>query len=213
MANISQYLKELDRQRDCLAANLTAMGVPANASEKLNTLVPKVLDISQSGGIVPSKTVLFDAEKRNDIYLQFKNTLYSIDEFTALYPDFCSADNEYALNYTTSAFGWDSQVFTCCTRQISIKSSMQIAVRFLSGSTETGVMRLAQSGSNSPIDIINAAQTDGSYIELPFQWIYSTDYVTTLTPCENASVGDYYLVWVGRSNNSHPLVKSIEIYP
>ena len=37
------YLAALDAQRDQLARNLTAMGVQASESEKLNTLVPKVL--------------------------------------------------------------------------------------------------------------------------------------------------------------------------
>lgn len=41
MATIADYLLELDRQRDQLAANLTAMGVLSTAEEKLNTLVPK----------------------------------------------------------------------------------------------------------------------------------------------------------------------------
>lgn len=45
MPTIAQYLQELVRQRDTLAANITAKGVTASANEKFNTLVPKVLDI------------------------------------------------------------------------------------------------------------------------------------------------------------------------
>ena len=41
--SIANYLAALDAQRDQLARNLTAMGVQASESEKLNTLVPKVL--------------------------------------------------------------------------------------------------------------------------------------------------------------------------
>lgn len=181
MASISQYLVELDKQRDRLAANLTAMGVSANASEKLNTLVPKVLKIPQSSVDVPSKIMVYNAENRDDIHLDYNGTLYSLDEFTALHSDFCNFDNEYALNYSTSVFGWDSQIFTCCTRLISVKPSMQISMRFLSGSTESGIMRLVKSEHNSPSVIIAAAQSEESYIELPLQWIYSDSYVTTLS--------------------------------
>ena len=58
-------------------------------------------------------------------------------------------------------------------------------------------------------DILSKAQTEGSYIDLSLQWLYSTDYITTLTPCEGVTTGTYYLAWVGRSNNSHPLIRSI----
>ena len=58
-------------------------------------------------------------------------------------------------------------------------------------------------------DILSKAQTEGSYIDLSLQWLYSTDYITTLTPCEGVTTGTYYLAWVGRSNNSRPLIRSI----
>ena len=46
--SIANYLTVLDEQRDALARNLVAMGVAASESEKLNTLVPKVLQIPQT---------------------------------------------------------------------------------------------------------------------------------------------------------------------
>ena len=210
MATIEDYLLELDRQRGQLAANLTAMGVPSTAEEKLNTLVPKVLQILTGGGET-TKTVLFDENTRENLYLQYNDTVYSLADFLVQYPDFCSSENGYALNYGTTVFGWDYSCYTCCTTPVAITSSSQIAMRFLCGSTETGVMRLVQSDSGTAADILAKAQTEGSYIDLPLQWIYSADYVTTLTPCEGVSAGSYYLVWVGRSNNSHPLIQSITV--
>ena len=44
--SIANYLTALDAQRDQLAHNLMTMGVQASESEKLNTLVPKVLQNS-----------------------------------------------------------------------------------------------------------------------------------------------------------------------
>ena len=204
MTTIADYLTALDKQRRHLAANLTVKGVPASASEKLNTLVPKVLEIS--GGESPSTTVLYDATHRDKVSLLYNSTIYSVADFTALHADFCSEKNSYALNYGTAIFGWDYSCYTCRTLPISVTASTQIAISFLSGSTEVGILRLVQSDTGTAADILTKAQTEGSYTDLPLQWLYSADYITTLTPCEGVAAGTYYLVWVGRSNNSHPLI-------
>lgn len=211
MATIAQLLTTLDQLRDQLAANLTTKGVPSNSDETLNCLVPKVLQIPTSSGGGTTKTILFDANDRSSIYLQYNGTVYSLSDFVAQYPDFCSSENGYAMNYSASIFGWDLQVYTCSTTPISVTAATQIAMRFLSGSTETGVMRLVQSDSGTAADILTKAQTEGSYTDLSMQWIYAADYVTTLTPCDGVTAGSYYLVWVGRSNNSHPKIQSITI--
>ena len=209
MTTIADYLTALDKQRRQLAANLTVKGVPASASEKLNTLVPKVLEIS--GGESPSTTVLYDATHRDKVSLLYNSTIYSVADFTALHADFCSEKNSYALNYGTAIFGWDYSCYTCCTLPISVTASTQIAIRFLAGSTEVGILRLVQSDTGAAADILAKAQTESSYIDLSLQWLQNTEYVTTLTPCEGVTAGTYYLVWVGRSNNSRPLIQSITI--
>lgn len=192
MATIAQYIAEINHQRDLLAGHLVARGIIATADEKLNLLVHKV-SLLPSGST--KKTVVFDADHRDGIFLSHNNTLYSLSAFTAVYPDFCSSKNEYALNYSTSIFGWDYSCYTCSTVPLTLSAATQIAMRFLASSTAE--------------DILNKAKTEGGYIDLSLQWLYSTDYITTLTPCENVTTGKYYLAWVGRSNNSHPLIRSI----
>ena len=206
---IAKQLTKLNNLKTQLAKNLNAKGVTATATETFNTLVPKVLEIS--GGETPTTTVLYDATHRDKVSLLYNSTIYSVADFTALHADFCSAKNNYALNYGTSIFGWDYSCYTCCTLPISVTASTQIAIRFLSGSTEVGILRLVQSDTGTAADILAKAQTEGSYIDLPLQWLQNTEYVTTLTPCEGVTAGTYYLVWVGRSNNSHPLIQSITI--
>lgn len=56
MANTSELLLALDEQRQNLAANLSQKGVAASSNEGLQTLVPKVLDIS--GGGFDAKAIL-----------------------------------------------------------------------------------------------------------------------------------------------------------
>ena len=209
MATIAEQLAKLNSLKTQLAKNLNAKGVTAIATEKFNTLVPKVLEISS--GETPTTTVLYDATHRDKVSLLYNGTIYSVADFTAIYADFCSEKNSYALNYGTSIFGWDYSCYTCCTLPISVTASTQIAIRFLAGSTEVGILRLVQSDTGMAADILAKAQTEGSYIDLPLQWLYSADYITTLTPCEGVTTGTYYLVWVGRSNNSHPLIQSITI--
>ena len=155
--------------------------------------------------------MLYDATHLDKVSLLYNGTIYSVADFTAIYADFCNEKNSYALNYGTSIFGWDYSCYTCCTLPISVTASTQIAIRFLAGSTEVGILRLVQSDTGTAADILTKAQTEGSYMDLPLQWLYSADYITTLTPCEGVTAGTYYLVWVGRSNNSHPLIQSISL--
>lgn len=207
MASVFDYINALDMWRDKLAANLTTMGVPSDSTEKMNTLVPKVLEIPQSGG--GSSVTLFDAVHQSGIYLQHNGTVYSLADFVALYPAFCSSDNDYSLNYSNNLLGWDVSIYTCSTTPISVTAATQIAVQFQAGSTESGILRLVQSDSGTAEDILTKAQTDGSYTDLAFQWLYAPDYITTLTPCAGVTSGSYYLVWVGQSNNSHAMIKSV----
>ena len=49
MATTTEYLNKLIEQKNALADNLVTKGVTATHSETLETLVPKVLDISGGG--------------------------------------------------------------------------------------------------------------------------------------------------------------------
>ena len=60
MPDIAKYLAELNRQRKQLAENLNTMGVQATTTEKLNTLIPKVLQIQTGGEGTVKEAVLLD---------------------------------------------------------------------------------------------------------------------------------------------------------
>ena len=43
------------------------------------------------------------------------------------------------------------------------------------------------------------------------QWLQSETFITTITECTGISDGEYYLAWVGRSNNSHPKIRFLKV--
>ena len=78
MATIAQLLTTLDQLRDQLAANLTTKGVPSNSDETLNDLVPKVLQISQTGGSV-NESILLDSRgstSKSDTLTAYGSSVY-----------------------------------------------------------------------------------------------------------------------------------------
>lgn len=212
MPTISQQLTELVDQKNQLAENLTTMGVTATSSETLNTLVPKVLQIPQTA---KSSTVIYDAKTHTEylstLFIQYNSTIYSLIEFIQSHAAFCSEANKYALYYTYEVFGWDYSAYTCSLTPVNITSESKISIKYKSSSSETGIFRLVQSDTGTPDDIIEKAQTDGSYVDLSFQWLTSSTYVENLISCEDVTPGTYYIVWVGRSNNSHPFIYNITV--
>ena len=67
---LNQKLGALYSQKNLLATYLTSMGVPASTSEKLNTLVPKILEIP-----IDEMLCLLG---RDAVYLPFSSILYSM---------------------------------------------------------------------------------------------------------------------------------------
>lgn len=160
------------------------------------------------GGL--NEQIVFDANNRDNIVLSYNGTVYTLSDFVALYPDFCSEDNNYALFYGNVFLNWNQSVYTTSTKAVTLSSSSQIAIRAISSSSQTGILRLvAATGSETAEEILTAAQTEGSYTDLSWQWFYGTDYITALSPCTGIETGEYYVVWVGVSDNSHPYVQSV----
>ena len=96
--SIANYLTALDAQRDQLARNLVTMGVQASESEKLNTLVAKVLQIPSGR---PEVTLFRNGNDALTTYCESIYTFYidgyrSIAGFADVYPHFCCAENAYS---------------------------------------------------------------------------------------------------------------------
>ena len=138
----------------------------------------------------------------------------TMTDFLAAYPQFCSAANDFVLSYSQACFNWDKSVLTVCTKSLSLTKNAEIVVSYQSGSSESGRLYLVQKPQKIDIPIgvyVNTEIDANRAVSLDFQWLQSETFITTITECTSISDGEYYLAWVGRSNNSHPKIRFLKV--
>ena len=154
--------------------------------------------------------------KYGEIIYTFYNDGYrSLSGFVQSYPNFCSAENGYALYYNMNDFSWGGIVYTMCLTAFRATAASSIIISYVSGATDTGDLYLVKkvdgkSGAELARYIYEAI-TDGTAIKLGFQWLFSNSYISVLTECSGITSGDYYLAWKAVSDNTHPLIKTIKV--
>ena len=217
--SIANYLTALDAQRDQLARNLVTMGVQASESEKLNTLVPKVLQIPQTKPDITLFRASIDAlhDYGEKVYTFYNDGYRSLAGFTESYPHFCCEENGYAIYYNQPDFNWGQTIYTMCVEPIHISSSNKIMMSYKSGATDIGEMWLVPKNNDtlSPADTaryIRETIMAGQAVGIPFNWLQTADnYTTVLIACESITSGEYYLAWKAVSDNTHPYIRTIKI--
>ena len=138
----------------------------------------------------------------------------TMTDFLAAYPQFCSAANDFVLSYSQECFNWDKSVLTVCTKPLSLTKNAEIVMSYQSGSSEAGSLYLVQKPQKIDIPIgvyVNTEIDANRAVSLDFQWLQSDNFITTITECTGISDGEYYLAWVGRSNNSHPKIRFLKV--
>ena len=138
----------------------------------------------------------------------------TMTDFLAAYPQFCSAENDFMLSYSQTCFNWDKSVLTVCAKSLSLTKNAEIVVSYQSGSSESGRLYLVQKPQKIDIPIgvyVNTKIDANRAVSLDFQWLQSDNFITTITECTGISDGEYYLAWVGRSNNSHPKIRFLKV--
>ena len=157
---------------------------------------------------------VFDIHDK-DILLMLNNGTYSLISFVEQYPAFCSADTDFTLNYSFDVLGWDVSLLTASGIAVNITPNSKVVMEYLSGANENGMLYFVstsgRSATTSIADHIFNQIKAGDCIAIPFAWLYSANFITTLTACESVPNGEYFLAWVARSNNSHPKIKSVKI--
>ena len=138
----------------------------------------------------------------------------TMKDFLAAYPQFCSAENDFVLSYSQECFNWDKSVLTVCAKPLSLTKKAEIVMSYQSGSSEAGRLYLVQKPQKIDIPIgvyVNTEIDANRAVSLDFQWLQSDNFITTITECTSISDGEYYLAWVGRSNNSHPKIRFLKV--
>ena len=195
----------------------TKVTVYSEKTERTLESLQKQLDNLTSGR---NYTVLFQSGQ-NAISTYASNLSMILDgryqtmvDFLTAYPQFCSAENDFVLSYSQTCFNWDKSVLTVCAKPLPLTKNAEIVVSYQSGSSEAGRLYLVQKPQKIDIPIgvyVNTEIDLNRAVSLDFQWLQSDTFITTITECTSISDGEYYLAWVGRSNNSHPKIRFLKV--
>ena len=165
-------------------------------------------------------TVLFQSGQNavstyaSNLSMILDGSYQTMTDFLAAYPQFCSAENDFVLSYSQECFNWDKSVLTVCAKPLSLTKNAEIVMSYQSGSSEAGSLYLVQKPQKIDIPIgvyVNTEIDANRAVSLDFQWLQSDTFITTITECTSISDGEYYLAWVGRSNNSHPKIRFLKV--
>ena len=195
----------------------TKVTVYSEKTERTLESLQKQIDNLTSGR---NYTVLFQSGQ-NAISTYASNLSMILDgryqtmaDFLAVYPQFCSAANDFVLSYSQECFNWDKSVLTVCAKPLSLTKNAEIVMSYQSGSSETGSLYLVPKPQKIDIPIgvyVNTEIDANRAVSLDFHWLQSDTFITTITECTGISDGEYYLAWVGRSNNSHPKIRFLKV--
>ena len=195
----------------------TKVTVYSEKTERTLESLQKQIDNLTSGR---NYTVLFQSGQ-NAISTYASNLSMILDgryqtmaDFLTAYPQFCSAENDFVLSYSQTCFNWDKSVLTVCAKPLSLTKNAEIVMSYQSGSSEVGSLYLVQKPQKIDIPIgvyVNTEIDANRAVSLDFQWLQSDNFITTITECTGISDGEYYLAWVGRSNNSHPKIRFLKV--
>ena len=195
----------------------TKITVYSEKTERTLESLQKQIDNLTSGR---NYTVLFQSGQ-NAISTYASNLSMILDgryqtmaDFLTAYPQFCSAENDFVLSYSQTCFNWDKSVLTVCTKSLSLTKNAEIVMSYQSGSSEAGSLYLVQKPQKIDIPIgvyVNTEIDANRAVSLDFHWLQSDTFITTITECTGISDGEYYLAWVGRSNNSHPKIRFLKV--
>lgn len=150
------------------------------------------------------------------IYTFYNDGYRSLNGFSESYPNFCSAENDYALFYNQPDFNWGAVIYTMCTESVRITPTKSLLISYRSGASDTGEMWLIPKSSQAmqPSETARFIYEEiqkGNAITVPFNWLQSADnYCTVLLSCEDIASGDYYLAWKAVTDNTHPYIRNIK---
>ena len=150
------------------------------------------------------------------IYTFYNEGYRSLSGFASTYQNFCCAENDYALSYNITDFGWAGEVYTISTTPVKITHSKSIMLSYQSGAADSGELYLVpkpEEEKSAPelAQYVYQQVKSGSATTIGFNWLQSDSYTTTLHSCKNVTPGEYLLAWKGISDNTHPLIRTVKV--
>ena len=149
----------------------------------------------------------------DSVYTYYNDGYRSLAGFAESYPHFCSAENDYALHFNQTDFGWAGSVFVMFLTPVAITSKMKLLLSYMVGASQDAefylVKKTDKTGAELAQHIYEEINAENA-LRLSFQWLYSDDFVSVMQSLESIPAGEYYLAFSGTSDNSHPMVKSIK---
>ena len=195
----------------------TKVTVYSEKTERTLESLQKQIDNLTSGR---NYTVLFQSGQNailtyaSNLSMILDGSYQTMADFLTAYPQFCSAANDFVLSYSQTCFNWDKSVLTVCAKPLSLTKNAEIVMSYQSGSSEAGSLYLVQKPQKIDIPVgvyVNTEIDANRAVSLDFHWLQSDTFITTITECTGISDGEYYLAWVGRSNNSHPKIRFLKV--
>ena len=195
----------------------TKVTVYSEKTERTLESLQKQIDNLTSGR---NYTVLFQSGQdavstyASNLSMILDGSYQTMTDFLTAYPQFCSAANDFVLSYSQTCFNWDKSVLTVCAKPLSLTKNAEIVMSYQSGSSEAGSLYLVPKPQKIDIPIgvyVNTEIDANRAVSLDFHWLQSDTFITTITECTSISDGEYYLAWVGRSNNSHPKIRFLKV--
>ena len=195
----------------------TKVTVYSEKTERTLESLQKQIDNLTSGR---NYTILFQSGQdavstyASNLSMILDGSYQTMTDFLTAYPQFCSAANDFVLSYSQECFNWDKSVLTVCAKPLSLTKNAEIVMSYQSGSSEAGSLYLVQKPQKIDIPIgvyVNTEIDANRAVSLDFHWLQSDTFITTITECTGISDGEYYLAWVGRSNNSHPKIRFLKV--
>ena len=195
----------------------TKVTVYSEKTERTLESLQKQIDNLTSGR---NYTVLFQSGQNaistyaSNLSMILDGSYQTMTDFLAAYPQFCSAANDFVLSYSQECFNWDKSVLTVCAKPLSLTKNAEIVMSYQSGSSEAGSLYLVPKPQKIDIPTgvyVNTEIDANRAVSLDFHWLQSDTFITTITECTGISDGEYYLAWVGRSNNSHPKIRFLKV--
>ena len=212
----SEWLESL-KGKDGNSSEVSGFATIEYVNEKLS----EILAILEN---LPTTSINYTAifENGNDTLQKYGESIYtyyndgysSLLDFSESYPNFCCADNDYALYFNQNDFSWGGEVFVLCLTPIVLTSSMYLILKYISGETKNAefylVRKTDKTGSELAEHIYKEVQS-GNAIKQSFKWLYSDTYISVMQSLENVPDGEYYLAFKGMSDNSHPIVQEVKV--